>query len=494
MMPLTVFPVELFSESLLLICSVLVFAAVLVTTLGSRWGVPSLLLFLLLGMAVGQDGLGLKIDDYEAAESFGHFAMTIILFTAGFETSLSETKPVFRKGIILSSLGVFLTVLLTGLFVWITVGGRERIPLLVCFLLAAILSSTDSTSVFSVLKSKKLRLRENLGPMIELESGSNDPMAYTLTIILVKLLTTKGLFDHDGWTVAMTVGVVLLIQIGVGLVVGFAVGHAAKWVMKKINLPSFAITSIMLLSIGLFANGLASLFSGNGLLAIYVTALIIGNNVKLKQRKEVTNFFDGLTWLMQLAMFMVLGLLARPSHMLPMLVSALLIGLFLLFIARPLSVFACMLPFRGISARAKFLTSWVGLKGAGPILFALCPVVAGMQHASEIFNIVFLITLFSLLVQGGSIGKMAGWLNLSYAEDPKAEVFGMEIPEEMGILRDHIVTSEDLLGGSTLRDLHLPHGIRVMMVRRGEKFLVPHGSMALEEGDKLIIIMGDSDD
>lgn len=493
-MPLTLFPIELFSESLLLICSILVLAAVLVTTLGSRWGVPSLLLFILLGMAVGQDGLGLKIDDYEVAESFGHFAMTIILFTAGFETSLSETKPVFRKGIILSSLGVFLTVILTGLFVWIAFGDRWGIPILICFLMAAILSSTDSTSVFSVLKSKKLRLREHLAPMIELESGSNDPMAYTLTIVLVKLLTTKGLFENGGGTVALTVGLVLFIQIAVGLIVGLGVGHAAKWLMAKINLPSFAITSILLLSIGMFANGLASLFSGNGLLAIYVTALIIGNHVKLKQPREVSHFFDGLTWLMQLAMFLVLGLLARPSHMLPMLLPALLIGSFLLFVARPLSVFACLLPFRGLSGRAKFLTSWVGLKGAGPILFALCPVVAGIEHASEIFNIVVLITLFSLLVQGGSIGKMAGWLNLSYAEDPKAEVFGMEIPEEMGMLRDHIVSADDLVGGSTLRDLHLPHGIRVMMVKRGEKFLVPHGSMALEEGDKLIIIMGDSDD
>lgn len=493
MILLNIFPVDIFSESLLLICSVLVFAAVAVTTLGSRWGVPSLLLFLLLGMVVGQDGLGFHIDDYESAESFGHFAMTVILFTAGMETSLSETKPVFRQGVLLSSLGVFLTVLLTGTFVWLLVGSKG-VPIMVCFLLAAILSSTDSTSVFSVLKSKKLRLRENLGPMIEMESGSNDPMALTLTIILVKLITTEGLLEEGGTAAILAAGLVLLLQIVVGLAIGFAVGYASKWVLARINLPSFAITSILLLSMGFFASGLADFLSGNGLLAAYVTALIIGNKADLKQRKEVSNFFDGLTWLMQLAMFLILGLLARPSHMLPVLIPALLIGLFLMFVARPLSVFACLAPFRGLSARAKVLTSWVGLKGAGPILFALCPVVAGMTHAVSIFNIVFLITLFSLLVQGGGLSKLAKWLNLSYEEDPKAEVFGMELPEEMGILRDHTVTSDDLMGGKTLRDLHLPHGIRVMMVRRDGKFLVPHGSMELEEGDKLIIIMGDSDD
>ena len=206
------------------------------------------------------------------------------------------------------------------------------------------------------------------------------------------------------------------------------------------------------------------------------------------------NFFDGLTWLMQLVMFLMLGLLARPSQMLPVLVPALLIGLFMTFFSRPASVLLSLLPFRKMSIRAKLFTSWVGLKGAGPILFALYPVVKGLEGSDFMFNIVFLITLFSLLVQGSSLSIVARWLKLSYDEDPKAETYGMDIPEEMGMLRDHIVTADDLMNGSTLRELHLPHGIRVMMVRRDGRFLVPHGSMVLKEGDHLVIIMGESDD
>ncbi|MBQ1168980.1 MAG: cation:proton antiporter, partial [Bacteroidales bacterium] len=287
---------------------------------------------------------------------------------------------------------------------------------------------------------------------------------------------------------------VLIVQLVVGVAIGLAVGHIAKWVLNRIKLPGIALYSILILSIGFFANGLAAVLHGNGLLALYIAAIIIGNKAELPRRKEILSFFDGMTWLMQLVMFLLLGLLARPSQMVPMIIPALLIGLFMMFIARPASVLLCLLPFRKLSFRAKLFTSWVGIKGAGPILFALAPVLAGLDGASDMFNIVFLITLFSLLLQGMTLGPVARILRLSYKEDPKVETFGMEIPEEMGLLRDHTVTAEDLERGVTLRDLSLPHGIRVMMVRRGERFLVPHGSMPLEEGDRLVIIMGDSDD
>ena len=497
MMPLAfVFSEHLLSENLLLLASLLVFAAVLVTKVGSKLGAPSLLLFLLLGMAVGADGLGLHFDNYEQAESIGHFAMTVILFSAGLETSLSETKPVFKPGVLLSTLGVVILVLLTGVFIWLIAGKGSGLPLMACFLLAAVMGSTDSASVFSVLREKKLRLRENLGPLLELESGSNDPMAYMLTITLVGFFSAEGAIDKstNGWTMAFSGVLLILLQIVVGVAVGIALGFAAKWLLNRVKFSSFALTSILILSVGFCTNGLASLLYGNGLLALYVAAIIIGNQAKLPQKKEILSFFQGITWLMQLVMFLILGLLARPSHMLPVLLPALLIGLFMLFVARPASVYLCMLPFRNFSFRAKTFISWVGLKGAGPILFALCPVVAGLDRSSEMFNIVFLITLFSLLVQGSSLSKVAKWLKLSYEEMPKAETFGMEIPKEMGVTRDHVVTEEDLANGGTLRELHLPHGIRVMMVRRGDRFLVPHGSMKLEVDDHLIIILGDSDD
>ena len=495
MLPLSIFSVNLLSDNLLLLASVLVFFAILITKVGARFGAPSLLLFLILGMLVGADGLGVRFNDFEVAESIGHFAMTIILFTGGLETSLRETKPVMRQGVLLSTLGVLLTSMLTGLFIYLAAGiwiGALGASFLGCFLLSAVMSSTDSASVFSVLRSKRTHLRENLGPMLELESGSNDPMAYVLTIILVQVLTST---KHTGtWAMIGTGAWVLVMQIIIGFVIGVGVGFGAKWILERVTLPSNALYSVMILSIGFFANGIASLLYGNGLLSLYVAAIIIGNKADIPMKRDILKFFDGMTWLMQLLMFLVLGLLARPSQFSTIAWPALMIGLFMMLVARPLSVFACLLPFKGMSFKAKAFASWVGLKGAGPILFALCPVVSGLEGSTEIFNIVFFITLLSLLLQGMTLSPAAKWLKLSYDADPEVETFGMEIPDEMGMLRDHTVTEDDLMHGDTLRDLHLPHGIRVMMVRREDRFLVPHGSMPLQPGDHLVIIVGESDD
>ena len=495
MLPISIFSVNLLSDNLLLLASILVFFAILITKIGARFGAPSLLLFLLLGMIVGADGVGLKFEDYHIAESIGHFAMTIILFTGGLETSMSETKPVMKQGALLSTLGVFMTSILTALFIYFVAGkwiGPLGASFLGCFLLSAVMSSTDSASVFSVLRGKRMHLRENLSPMLELESGSNDPMAYVLTIILVQVLSST---KHTGSMAMLGTGAwVLLVQIVVGFLVGLGVGFGAKWVLERVKLPSNSLYSVMVLSIGFFANGIASLLFGNGLLALYIAAIVIGNKAEIPMKRDVLKFFDGMTWLMQLLMFLMLGLLARPSQFSSIAWPALMIGLFMMFVARPLSVFLCLAPFRGLSFKAKAFASWVGLKGAGPILFALCPVVAGLDGSTEIFNIVFFISLLSLILQGMTLSPSSRWLGLSYEADPEVETFGMEIPEEMGMLRDHTVTEDDLQNGATLRDLHLPHGIRVMMVKRDGKFLVPHGSMPLQEGDHLVIIMGDTDD
>ena len=496
-MPLAVFSVNLLSDNLLLLASVLVFVAVLITKVGVKLGAPSLLLFLILGMVIGQDGLGLKFDDYELADHIGHFAITVILFTGGFETVLGETKPVVKKGIMLSSLGVCLTVLFTGLFIYFATGSviaDTGVTLMACLLVAAIMSSTDSTSVFSVLHGKRLKLRSNLGPLLELESGSNDPMAYILTILLVRFMTDPSL-QGLGTGVSVIAGVlVVLIQVLIGVAVGFGVGYGAKWLLPRIKLQNSSLMGILILSTAFFANGLASLLQGQGLLSIYIAAVIISNKANIERKKEIAKFFDGITWIMQLAMFLILGLLARPSLMFPVMLPAVLTGLFLIFVARPAGVFLTMAPFRGMKFREKLFVSWVGIKGAGPIVFALYPVLHNVQGASDVFNVVLVVSLMSLLLQGMSIAPVAKWLNLSYPEDPEVESFGMELPEEMGMLSDHIITSGDLSAGKTLRELHLPHGIRVMMVKRSGKFLVPHGSMELFEGDHLIIVMGESDD
>jgi len=496
MLPLSVFSINLISDDLLLVASVLVLFALLSTRIGARFGVPSLLLFLLLGMVAGADVLGLKFEDYEMAESIGHFAMTIILFYGGFSTNLSDIKPVLKQGLLLSTLGVLLTMALTGGFIYLIAGkifGFLGSSLLGCFLLAAVMSSTDSASVFAVLRGKKMRLKYDLAPMLELESGSNDPMAYVLTILMVGFLGELG--QGSGALVMTFSGLlILLLQMGIGFAVGYLVGKASVWFIKKVRLPGTSLYSILVLSIAFLSSGLASVAFGNGLLALYVTAIIVGNQAPIPNKKEVLGFMDGMTWLMQLLMFLMLGLLARPSQMSTIALPAILIGLFMIFVARPLSVFACLLPFRKLPWKAKGFISWVGLRGAGPILFALYPVVKDVEGASEIFNIVFFITLLSLLLQGLTLGPLARKLGLSYNQEPQVQSFGLQLPEEMGMLRDHTVSEADLQQGRTLRDLHLPHGIRVVMVKREEHFLVPHGSMTLQPGDHLILVMGETDD
>ena len=499
MIPLSIFNIDLSAGNLIMFISLLMFVSILVAKIGTKFGVPTMLLFLVIGMLAGEDGLGIKIENLHVAEFLGHLAMTIILLSGGLETSLSETKPIIRKGISMTTLGLALTIVITGSFIYLVFGdqiGGAGASILGCFLLSAVMSSTDSASVFSILRNSRLSLRENLGPLLELESGSNDPTAYVLTILLVQIMET--IHSASGatgtWVILLNGAWILIKQIALGFGMGLAIGRGARWLLTKIHLANPSLYSILILSIAMFANGATSYIGGHGLLALYISAIVIGNTPKLPCKKEVLQFYDGITWLSQLIMFLLLGLLAKPSQMHGLIWPALHIGLFLIFIARPAGIILSLLPYKGLTFRAKLLASWVGLKGAGPILFALYTVLEGVDGSSEIFNIVFCITLLSLLLQGMTLTPMAHLLNMSIDDDPDVETFGMEIPEEMGMLRDHIVAQEDLEGGETLRDLHLPHGIRVVMVRRGPKYIVPHGSLKLMVGDRLVIIMGDTED
>lgn len=474
MIPLSIFNIDLSAGNLIMFISLLMFVSILVAKIGTKFGVPTMLLFLVIGMLAGEDGLGIKIENLHVAEFLGHLAMTIILLSGGLETSLSETKPIIRKGISMTTLGLALTIVITGSFIYLVFGdqiGGAGASILGCFLLSAVMSSTDSASVFSILRNSRLSLRENLGPLLELESGSNDPTAYVLTILLVQIMETihSAAGVTGTWVILLNGAWILIKQIALGFGMGLAIGRGARWLLTKIHLANPSLYSILILSIAMFANGATSYIGGNGLLALYISAIVIGNTPKLPCKKEVLQFYDGITWLSQLIMFLLLGLLAKPSQMHGLVWPALQIGLFLIFIARPAGIILSLLPFKGLTFRAKLLASWVGLKGAGPILFALYTVLEGVDGSSEIFNIVFCITLLSLLLQGMTLTPMAHLLNMSIDDDPDVETFGMEIPEEMGMLRDHIVAQEDLEGGDTLRDLHLPHGIRVVMVRRGPK-------------------------
>ncbi|MBO5080819.1 MAG: potassium/proton antiporter [Bacteroidaceae bacterium] len=473
------------AENILLIGAVLIFCSILISKTGYRFGIPTLLLFLLVGMVFGSDGLGLQFNSASDAQFIGMMALSIILFTGGMDTKLQDIRPVLTQGILLSTVGVLMTTLLTGSFIYFLSSLTSMdfsLSLLTCMLLAATMSSTDSASVFNLLRSQKMNLKENLRPMLELESGSNDPMAYMLTIALIQVVAS-GSDLHIGAVVKD-----LLVQFFFGSVIGFAFGKFSAWLINKINLSNASLYPILLLSLVFITFTTTDLLKGNGYLAVYIAGVVVGNT-RLTFRKEVDTFMNGLTWLFQIIMFLSLGLLVNPHEMLDVVVVALLIAVFMILVARPLSVFTCLLPFRSMSNRARFFVSWVGLRGAVPIIFATYPVVAEIPGSHQIFNIVFFITLLSLIFQGMTISMGARMLHLDLPQEKEGNEFGVELPEEIDSqLMDLTLTAEMLEKGNRLVDMDIPKGTLVMLVKRGNEFIIPNGQVELYVGDKLLFI------
>lgn len=478
------------AENILLIGSVLIFSSIIISKTGYRFGIPTLLLFLLVGMLFGSDGLGLQFNSAEDAQFIGMIALSIILFSGGMDTKFQDIKPVLKPGIVLSTVGVLLTTVLTGVFIYFLSGLTHtniELTMMASLLLAATMSSTDSASVFSLLRSQRMNLKENLRPMLELESGSNDPMAYMLTIVLIQIISSGSELS------LAVVGRDLLVQFLIGGSVGYAFGRFAVWLVNRINLSNSSLYPILLLSIVFATFTITDLLKGNGYLAVYIAGVIVGN-VRLVYRKEINTFMNGLTWLFQIIMFLSLGLLVNPHEMLDIAAVALLIGLFMIVIARPVSVFACLLPFRNISNKARLFVSWVGLRGAVPIIFATYPVIAGIDGSQQLFNIVFFITLLSLVVQGMSISSFARWLHLDLPEEKEGNEFGVELPDEIDTkLEDMTLTTEMLAGGNRLKDMNIPKGSLVMLVKRGNEFIIPNGQVELHAGDKLLFISENKD-
>lgn len=471
--------------NILLIGAVLLMAGILIQKPGYRFGIPALLLFLVVGMIFGCDGLGVQFDDVRGAQFVGMVSLSIILFAGGLGTRIKDIKPILAPGIVLSTVGVLLTTAITGIFVWWISGlswTSIHFALLPSMLLAATMSSTDSASVFGILGAQKMNLKHNLRPTLELESGSNDPMAYLITTMLVDVLVTG-----DSVTVVSLLRI-FLVQFVLGALLGFAFGRLGVWMLNRLNLDNRALYPIMAVAICFLTFSLTDTLGGNGYLAIYVTGIVIGNE-KVSFRRETITFIDGLSWLCQIVMFLMLGLLVNPLEMWQVAGMALLIGLFMIVVARPISVFFSLIPFSNIPFKGKVFISWVGLRGAVPILFATYPVVAGLEDHHTIFNIVFFITILSLLVQGTTITSMAQYLKLSEPLLNDVSDFGVEIPEDSGSsLKDLYVTATMLEKGCFVRDLHLPQGQLVMMVKRDNELLVPNGQLELREGDHLLII------
>jgi cell volume regulation protein A len=473
------------AENILLVGSGLILISILISKTGYRFGIPTLLLFLVVGMLFGSDGLGLQFNSVQDAQFIGMMALSIILFTGGMDTKFSDIRPVMTQGVILSTLGVVLTTALTGGFIFLLSwwgGWGIEMPLLTCLLLAATMASTDSASVFSLLRSQNINLKQNLRPMLELESGSNDPMAYMLTIVIIQIIGSRDSMD------LVMVAKDLVVQFVVGGALGFAMGKCAVWLTNRINLLNSSLYPILLLSLVFITFTITDTIDGNGYLAVYICGLVVGNT-KLVFRKEVNTFMNGLTWLFQIIMFITLGLLVNPHELLDVALIAVLVGLFMIVFARPISVFVCLLPFKEMTNRARLFVSWVGLRGAVPIIFATYPVIAQVDGSKQIFNIVFFITLLSLVIQGMSITQMARWLKLDLPAEKEGNDFGVELPDEIDSqLSDMTLVAEDLAGGNRLVDLHLPKGQLVMIVKRGSEFLIPNGQMELKVGDKLLLI------
>ena len=472
------------SGNILLIGSILLFVSIAVSKTSARFGVPTLLLFLFVGMLFGSDGLGIQFADMKAAQFVGMIALCIILFSGGMDTKFAEIKPVLGPGLVLSTVGVLLTAIFTGVFVWWLSGmswSNIHFAFLPSVLLAATMSSTDSASVFAILRSQNINLKHNLRPMLELESGSNDPMAYMLTIVLIQFI--NGEVSGAG-SILLSFGQQFLF----GGAIGYGAGRLAVYIINKLNLDNKSLYSVFMLAVAFFTFAFTDLFKGNGYLAVYIAGMIIGNS-RIANRKEVSTFFDGLTWLFQIVMFILLGLLVNPKEMLDAAPVALLIGVFMILVGRPLSVLISLLPFRNLNKRSRLYISWVGLRGAVPIIFATYPVVAGIDGSHQIFNIVFFITLLSLMLQGTTLPFFARMLGLSAPMEKTGNDFGVELPEEIDTdLSDLTVTPDMLTEGDTLKEVVLPDGALVMIVKRGKEFLVPNGSLHLQAGDKLLLI------
>lgn len=474
-------------ENVLLIGAVIWFVSILLSKTGYKFGVPVLLVFLLIGMLLGVDGLGIEFNNYKHAQIIGMVALTIILFSGGMDTKFSDVKPILGAGVVLSTLGVLLTTLFTGFFIYGISHAFSHvihIPLTLALLLAATMSSTDSATVFNILRSQKMGLRNRLQPLLEFESGSNDPMAYMLTIVMIQIIQ-DGSADVSAWSILFN----FVMQFGFGLIFGYLLGRACVWIINKIDLQNKSLYPIMMLSFIFFIFSFTNLFKGNGYLAVYVAGIVMGNS-KLTENKSISSFLDGIVWLVQIVMFLVLGMLVNPHEMFKIALPALIVGVFVIFVGRPLSVFLCLLPFKGIAKRSRIFISWVGLRGAAPIIFATYPVVAGVPGASFIFNMVFFITLTSLIIQGTTITKVADWLRLSMVKDDGPENFGVDIPEELNtILQQQVVKDE-----AYLKDYPLPEGTLVMIVERRNKYIVPNGQLFLKKGDKLLLISARHDE
>jgi cell volume regulation protein A len=466
-------------NAVMFLAGVLLLLGIASSKFSARLGMPVLVLFLAVGMLAGSEGLGrIAFEDYGFANSVGSAALALILFDGGLRTSLGSVRSAWRPALSLSIVGVLLTSALTGLAAaWVL-----HVPLLHGMLLGGIVGSTDAAAVFSVLRTSGLTLPERLTATLEVESGSNDPMAIFLTLGLIGVITGTA-----GSAVALLL--LFVLQFGVGAAAGVGVGRVAAWTVNRVNLDHPGLYPLLAMAFGLLAFGLAAVLGGSGFLAVYLAGIILGNSA-IVFRRGIFFFHDAAAWLGQIVLFVMLGLLSFPSRLLAVAGDGLLIALALILVARPLAVVASALPF-GFRPRELAFLSWVGLKGAVPITLATFPLMAGVPGSEVLFDAVFFVVLISAITQGWSLPVVARWLKLGRPADP-APPLAVEINALRrvdGEIVDYTVAPSARVAGQLLRDVALPDGVVVTLVVRGGEVIMPRGATALRPGDHVFIAM-----
>ncbi|MDO5608622.1 MAG: potassium/proton antiporter [Capnocytophaga sp.] len=466
------------SENILLIGSILLLVSIFAGKTSYRFGVPTLLLFLGVGMLAGSDGIGgIAFNNPKIAQFIGVVSLNFILFSGGLDTNWGAVKPILREGVVLSTLGVLLTAVSLGLFVWYV----TDFTIYESLLLGSIVSSTDAAAVFSILRSKNLALKTNLRPTLELESGSNDPMAYVLTIAFVSLVMQP---DQGVLSIIPT----FLQQMLIGGVAGFGFGKLGKYIINRIRLDFEGLYPVLVIALMFLTFSATEFIGGNGFLAIYICAVYLGNQ-DLIHKKTILKMYDGLAWLMQIVLFLTLGLLVFPSEILPTLGIGLLIAFALIFLARPVGVFLSLLPFK-MKIQRRLYISWVGLRGAVPIVFATYPLLAGIDKANVMFNIVFIVSVTSVLIQGTTLSVVAKWLNVALPDkEKKLSATDMLLAENPKTeIKEITITPNSFPANKKIVDLGFPKNAIIAMIRREDSYITPNGSTVIESGDVLIVL------
>lgn len=471
-------------ENILLIGSFLLFVSVVVGKTSYKFGVPTLLLFLGIGMLAGSDGImGIRFDNPEIAQFIGIVSLNFILFSGGLDTNWDSVKPILREGLVLSSLGVLLTALSLGLFVWFL----TDFTIYESMLLGSIVSSTDAAAVFSILRSKSLALKSNLRCTLELESGSNDPMAYVLTIAFLSLVLNPE-------QSVVSVIPMFLTQMILGGIAGFGFGKLSKIIINRIKLDFEGLYPVLVIALMFITFSATDFLGGNGFLAIYICAVYLGNQ-DLIHKKTILKMYDGLAWLMQIVLFLTLGLLVFPSQIVPYIGIGLLISLFLILVARPVSVFISLLFFK-MKLQRRFYISWVGLRGAVPIVFATYPLLAGIDKANMIFNIVFFISVTSVIIQGTTLSIVAKWLRVALPEKvkPISEIDKLISDLPKSLLKEFEIMPDFYAVNKQIVNLNFPKFAFIIMIRRNGEYILPVGATKIKTNDILMVLADTQED